>query len=339
MYPLDDRSRGPTVRIGHLAEALAGLVDVDLVDGDRGPRRLALARYVARHGLDGLDGMYVESSTALPSETDVAVMGLAARRTTVLTYVRDAYQLFDEYAVGASPKRRLARAAFRPAIRALRAASTALAFPTRGLAVAVLGAAGSRAPLLPPGAPAPASVHRSPTASRLLYVGAASLPAHGVDRLVAAVELARRDGSPVELDIVCRPGEGPPGAAPSWMRVHHRTGDGIEAMLGDVVATVIPRPRTAYNDLALPIKLFEFLAYGRPLIVTDCIEQADVVRGAGAGVVTGDSPAELAVAIGQVVAAPPDQLDAWSAAGHRAALDASWEHRARRVLELMGIAV
>lgn len=336
MYPLDDRSRGPTVRIGHLVDALAGLVDLDVVEGSRGRRRLALTRYVAGHGLSGLNGVYVESSTALPSEADVAFLALARLRTRVVTYVRDAYQLFDEYGTDASPRRRVSRIAFRPAIRALRAVSTQLAFPTRGLATAVLGTDGGRAPLLPPGAPAPVTVPRSRGACRLLYVGAANLPAHGVDRLVAAVEIARRDGASIELDVVCRPGEAAPIEPPAWMRVHHLAGTAIEALLPDVVASVIPRPRTAYNDLALPIKLFEFLSYGRPLIVTDCEEQAAVVREAGAGIVTGDSPGALAAAVVQLMAAAPDRLDSWSAAAHRAARQASWEHRARRILALLG---
>ncbi|MCC6618103.1 MAG: glycosyltransferase [Chloroflexi bacterium] len=336
MYPLAERSSGPTVRIGHLVEALGGLVDLDVIEGTRATRRGALVRYARSGRLRGLDGVYVESSTALPGETDIAFLGLARRHAPVLTYVRDAYQLFGAYARGQSPWRRLQRAAFRPAMRALGSVSTQLAFPTRGLAVAVLGQRGERAPLLPPGAPPAVDIPCVADADRLLYVGAASLPAHGVDRLLAAVAEARDGGSRIGLDIVCRAGEAPAGERPPWLSVHHLAGDEIHALLPRTVATVIPRPRTAYNDLALPIKLFEYLSYGRPLLVTDCLEQAEVVERAGAGVVSGDGPGQLAAAIGLIAAADVPQRERWEAGARRAAAEASWDLRARSILDILG---
>ena len=102
-----------------------------------------------------------------------------------------------------------------------------------------------------------------------------------------------------------------------------------------MVATVIPRPRGAYNDLAVPIKLYEYLSYGRPLLVTDCTEQARVVNQSGAGIVMADDPDAMASAIRRLVTAPAEDLDAWSAAAHDAARAASWEHRARQIVDLV----
>lgn len=337
MYPLAERSSGPTVRIGHLVDALGGLVDLDVIDGTRATRSRALVRYATSGRLRGLDGVYVESSTALPGATDIAFLGQARRYAPVLTYVRDAYQLFGAYARGRSPWRRLQRAAFRPAMRALDAVSTRLAFPTRGLAVAVLGTRGERAPLLPPGAPPAVDVPRAADADRLLYVGAANLPAHGVDRLLRGVAAAREGGTPIGLDIVCRPGEAPAGERPPWLAVHHLAGDEIHVLLQRTVATVIPRPRGPYNDLALPIKLFEYLSYGRPLLVTDCLEQARVVERAGAGVVSGDAPEQLATAIALVATAGATQRERWEAGARRAAAEASWDRRAEAILDVLGV--
>ena len=201
-------------------------------------------------------------------------MGLSrALGIPVLTYVRDAYQLFPEYYPRDTLKRRLGAAAFLPALRAMRAVSSKLAFPTAGLAKAVLGPDADSV-LLPPGAPPPIDVPRSPTANRILYVGDARLPAHGADRLIAAVDIARRSGVDLELDVVSREGQDLGKPHPPWLQVHRAKGAGIHALLPDIVATAIPRPRSPYNDLALPIKLFDYLSYGRPLLVTDCTEQA-----------------------------------------------------------------
>jgi hypothetical protein len=336
MYPLDRGVWGPISRITHLRDELLRIVDLDLVDGNRGRRRVALARYAASGRLRGLDGVYVESSTFLPAEADIAFLGLArALGIPVITYVRDAYQLFDDYGTGSGLRGWVGRALFRPAIRALRAVSTRLAFPTNGLARAVLGDSATDAVLLPPGAPAPFDVPMAPDARRLLFVGDARLPSQGADRLIRSVGVARDAGMAVELTVVCRPGQEPPGPRPAWLRIERAEGVGIAALLSGVVATVIPRPRNPYNDLALPIKLFDYLAYGRPLLVTDCVEQAAIVRDADCGVVTDDSVDALVAGIGELLAADDATRSRWSANAVRAAEHQSWGRRAARIVDLV----
>ncbi len=335
MYPLDQGMWGPTVRITHLRDELDRLVDLDVVSGYRGPRRAALARYTLSGRMRGLAGIYVESSSFLPAEADYAALALArALGIPVLTYIRDAYQLFEDYYRADTLRRRMGARAFLPAVRALGAVSTRLAFPTLGLARAVLGSGGHPL-LLPPGSPAPVEVTRERDARQLLFVGDARLPAQGADRLIEATGLARTNGVAVELTIVCRPGQEPPPPHPEWMRIVRAEGSAIVDLLPAVLATVIPRPRSPYNDLALPIKLFDYLSYGRPLLVTDCEEQARVVTSADAGIVSGDSARELAVAIGRLAAASAEELDAWSANARGAARAASWSGRASDIVSAL----
>jgi len=337
MYPLDRGSWGPTVRIGHLRDELSRLGALDVIAGYRDARRLAILRYAFAGRLRGLDGIYVESSTFLPAEADLALLALArALGIPVLTYVRDAYQLFDEYYPQDSLRHRFGRATFRPVLMALRAASTLMAFPTAGLASTILGDEADWV-LLPPGSPPPIVVPRNPTANQLLFVGDARLPVHGADRLMAAVELSRANGTEIELTIVARPGQEPPGSHPDWLHVRRAEGRQIHDLLSDVVATVIPRPRTVYNDLALPIKLYEYLAYGRPLLVTDCTEQARVVSAAAAGVVVAHQVDTLAAGLTRIVSAPEDEQAAWSENARVAAGAASWRTRAAKIHAALGI--
>lgn len=335
MYPLDEGLSGPTVRISHLRDELAKLVELDVIAGYRGARRVELARYAFRRRLRGLRGIYVESSTFLPAEADVAFLGLArALGIPVLTYIRDAYQLFDEYYRADTPRRWVGKHAFLPFVRALGAVSSRLAFPTVGLAAAV-GRDASAVTILPPGSPRPVERSRSPDANQLLYVGDARWPAQGVDRLVQAVGRVRDGGAAVELTVVSGPGQAPPAPHPKWLHLRRAAGLRIRRLLPGVVATVIPRPRGPYNDLALPIKLFEYLAYGRPVLVTDCIEQARVVREADCGLVVGDSVEELADGVTRVLQAPADVLDRWSNNAIAAARRASWATRAERIVAML----
>ena len=277
----------------------------------------------------------MENSSTLPSETDLAFLALArGLGIPVVTYVRDAQYLFEEYYAATSLRRRLARALFLPAIRLLRAVSSSTGYPSRGLAAAV------RDPrpeplLLPPGSPPVVEVPRRSDARSLLFVGGMRYAAHGLDLLVGAVERVRSAGHDVGVVCVSRPGEEPPLPRPDWMRVERAEGEEIHRLLPEVIATIQPRVCTPYNDLAVPIKVMEYLSYGRPLVVTDCAEQARIVREADAGIVAADRPEALADAILRVVTPDPAQLDAWSRNAAGAARAAAWSVRADRILEVL----
>lgn len=335
MYPLDQGSWGPTVRISHLRDELARLVELDLVAGYRAARRGALAGYAFRGRLRGLAGIYVENSSTLPSETDIAFLALArALGIPVLAYVRDAQYLFDEYYPATTLKRRLARALFLPAIRLLRGVATRTGYPSRGLAAAVRERS-SEPLLLPPGSPPPVSVARNADARSLLFVGGMRYAAHGLDLLVGSVERVRAAGHDLRVICVSRPGEEPPEPRPEWLRVVHASGAEIHALLPEVIATIQPRLRSPYNDLAVPIKVMEYLSYGRPLVVTDCVEQARIVREADAGIVTGDTVDDMAAGLERLLAADAAELDRWSANAAEAARRSSWAARAQEIVALI----
>ncbi|TME31966.1 MAG: hypothetical protein E6I62_06510, partial [Chloroflexi bacterium] len=250
------------MRITHLREELAAMVRLDVIAGYRQARRAQALGYAFSGRLRGIEGIYVEAASSLPAETDVAFLAMARMLgIPVLTYFRDAYQLFPEDYPTDSLKRRLSRRAFRPAVQALAGVSSKVAAPTQGLAQVLFG---DRADvvLLPPGAPAPVDLPTDVGASSLLFVGAARGAGQGAPALIEAVGLARASGTSVDLTIVCRPGEEPDGELPPWVSIERAEGPGIHRLLPMAVATVIPRPRTRYNDLALPVKLFDYLSYG-----------------------------------------------------------------------------
>ena len=340
MYPLDRGLWGATSRITQVRDALAGRVNLDVVSGTRGRRSWALARYVAGGRLRGLAGIYVETSTSLPGPVDLAFLATArARGVPVLTYLRDAQQVFAEYYRVSSPKRWLSRALFLPAVRALMRVSSRVAFPSRGLARAILGeaSAAEAALLLPPGARIADAPPVDPSARRLLFVGALRYPAHGGDILLEAMRLARQRGHDVRLVAVTRPGDEVAAPSEEWLETVRAEGNEIDRLLPEILASVTPRRRTPYNDLAVPIKVLEYLGYARPLIVTDTTETAAIVRGADCGIVVPDSAEGLADGITAVVTADPERIRSWGAAARRAAADNSWDARARRILELLGV--
>lgn len=340
MYRLEAGGTGPTVRIAEMRRALARRASLDLISGARLVRAGEILRYLVAGRLRGLDGIYVESSTSLPGPADLLLLWWARRkRIPVVTYIRDAYQLFPEYYPLTSLARRVSRRAFLPMAHQLARSSSVVAFPSRGLARVVLGE-GERAEaaaLLPPGAPSMDPAPIDPGARGILYVGSLAHAPSGGDLLVEAFALARMRAGDLALLCVVPPGQAPSSPAGSAIEVIHATGAEVTALLPRVLATVIPRRHTAYNDLALPIKLFEYLAYRRPIIVTDTAETAALVRSAGCGLVVDDTAEALADAMVTVAEASGEQRTAWGEAAGRAAAANTWDARVARVLELLGV--
>jgi glycosyltransferase involved in cell wall biosynthesis len=340
MYRLDVGETGPIVRIEQVRKALARRISLDLVSGARAGRAWAMLRYSLSGGLRGLSGVYVESSSSLPGPADLLFLALArALGVPVVTYIRDAYQLFPEYYPAHSLRRRLSRAAFRPVFRSIARLSSTVAFPSRGLATAVLGEGwGKSAALLPPGARLLEVSALDPGALGFLYVGSLAHQASGGDLLVEAMGRARLRGHDLRLICVTPEGQGPSKPHPEWLEIVHGGEREILALLPRVLATVSPRPRSPYNDLAVPIKVLDYLGYCRPLVVADVAETAAIVRAAGCGVVAPATAGGLADGIVAMAEAPPAQLKLWAEAARRAAMANSWDDRAGMILELLGVA-
>ena len=51
----------------------------------------------------------------------------------------------------------------------------------------------------------------------------------------------------------------------------------------------------------MPVKLFEYLSYGLPIVATDCTEMADFVRRNRTGIVVQDNPLSLAEGVLRIV--------------------------------------
>jgi len=340
MYRLEAKPSGPLVRIGAVRAALSALVALDVISGTRAPRAWSVLRYALGGRLRRLAGIYVESSTSLPGPADLLFLALArAVGVPVVTYVRDAYQLFPDYYPITSWRRRVSRGLFLPAFRTLARLSSVVAVPSRGLAQALFGDGerASAAALLPPGARLPAVPPLDPTATAVLYVGSLAHGPSGGELLFDAMALARERAPELMLLCVAPSGHEPRPPHPAWLEFVRGGDDEIVQLLPRVRATVTPRARSPYNDLAVPIKVMEYLGYGRPLLVTDATETAAIVAEAGCGLVVPATVQGLADGLVAVAEAPAAQLEQWGKAARRAAEARSWDRTAERILDLLGV--
>lgn len=94
-------------------------------------------------------------------------------------------------------------------------------------------------------------------------------------------------------------------AAEPWIELGTIDHAGLAGALALATVLVVPHPANGYMDVAVPVKLLDSMAAGRPVVVTPRTETRRIVEAAGAGVVAaGDEPGALAAAIGPLLADP-----------------------------------
>jgi glycosyltransferase involved in cell wall biosynthesis len=125
---------------------------------------------------------------------------------------------------------------------------------------------------------------------------------------------------------------------PSWVHMHVAGRADLPHLLREARLCVIPRPITAYTNIVVPVKMWDYLSFGKPIVATGTHETGAVLRESGAAIVTGDSPEALADGM---VALLLDKARAEDLARRARTVaeshDATWDARASTVLVALGI--
>jgi glycosyltransferase involved in cell wall biosynthesis len=112
----------------------------------------------------------------------------------------------------------------------------------------------------------------------------------------------------------------------AWVEIVEVPYPDLAAFLAGARVVALPHPAHRYWDAILPIKLFDGMASGRPLVTTPRTETANLLLREGAGLVAGgDRPEDLAQALRAVLA--DDRLAADLGARGRAAAVARYDWR------------
>lgn len=146
-----------------------------------------------------------------------------------------------------------------------------------------------------------------PSEPAVAFVSGAA-PRRGIEELIAAVRIARRRVTGARLDLWLAATEEASRAyleglrtslaAEPWVRIDQTPYGELGVQLSRATVLCIPTPGHPYWDSVAPVKLFDYMAAGRPIVTTPRSETASIVRGAEAGLVsTGDEPEALAAPI------------------------------------------
>jgi glycosyltransferase involved in cell wall biosynthesis len=333
MYDAADLDSAPKVRIAMMAAALARRAPLEQIAGGRRERMAASFRWLVGGGWRRVGAVYVESSTSTASPVDLAFFGLMrALGRPVGVYFRDAYQLHRDLFPTVRARQRLADLVWRFTHPMLKRVASERFAPSAGLA-RILGL--KAAILLPPGTD-PSLPFLGPGSEPLIAAIVSPSKTTGFDLLRSAVEQVRETRPAVRLRIISR--VVPSAPIPVWMELMSGSRPSLPQLLEPASVCVIPLPLTRYTHLAVPVRLTDYLSLGKPIVSTDSDETRGYLGASGAALLSADTPADLAQAIGRVLddGALADRL-ARRARAFAEAPENTWDARARTTLRTLGL--
>ncbi len=164
----------------------------------------------------------------------------------------------------------------------------------------------------------------------ILYTGGYA-PMRGLDILVEAFSLLREKRKDILLRIVSP-------NIPYELQVNGVTIEtnkfyvDMPRVYSESYLCAVPHKRNPYMEAALPIKLFDAMAAGRPVIVTNCYEMARLVEREKCGLVAEDNAGSLAQAI-DILLSDRSLSEEMGEKGREAVEKRhSWHHRAQTVI-------
>lgn len=295
MYDPAGLDSAPKVRIAMMGAALERTAAVEQIQGGRTTRARAAWAWLRSGGIGRVDAVYVESSTSTATPFDLGLLAWARLRgRPVGVYFRDAYQLHRDLFPVRRFRQRVADLVWRLTMPLLRRLATVRFVPSTGLAE-VLGL--GDAVLLPPGTdPTEPDLGVAPT--HLVAAILAPTRAAGFEILRAAVEDIRLEFPDTRLRLITS--VAPSGALPDWIELIPGGRPVLAGLLEAARVCVIPLPRTRYTDLAVPVRLADLVAFGKPIIVTDTTAVRAYLGSSGAAMLVLDTADAISAAIGRI---------------------------------------
>ena len=334
MYDVSGLNSAPKVQINFISAALARQTHLETISGGRLGRATASLRWLAGGGVHRVGAVYVEAPSASVMPTDLAFMALMRLlRRPVGVYFRDAYQLFRDIYPRRYRRQIVTDLIWRVTMPMTRGLATQHFVPSQGLAEVMH----LRHPvLLPPGTEPGTPDLGAGREPLVAYVGGNGW-ADGFDALIEAMAIVRTTVPSARLLAVTAP-LSPERLTqlPDWVQIRQAGRAELPALLKDARLCVIPRPITEYTNLAVPLKLWDYLSMGKPVVATNATETAKILSASGGGIVTPDTAEGLAAGLSKLLL--DEKLATEMAVRARAfacSPDSTWDARAARILEVM----
>lgn len=271
------------------------------------------------------------------------LLGIRRLGIPIGIYYRDAYWKFKDYFHFKGLKRIELLFRYQLDMFLFSRTASVMFFPTNSL-LKIIKFTNSKIVLPPAGEHSPIK-REFKLPLKAVYVGGITYR-YGIKIMLQALALVNRDKLRFNLELVCRkrefevlPKDIQRMAQVPWIKVSHVSGDTLKEVYSRSHIALIPLIKDSYNDLAFPVKLFEYLSFGLPIVATNCNEMSNFIEANECGIVCKDDGQSLANAL-NLLSNDIDKLKQLSCQAERTITNGNlWEDRVKlvaRVLEGLG---
>lgn len=269
--------------------------EVLLINGNNHDRRKKFQEYKNANELDDIDYCYIEPSTYPCHPLDFQMfVHLKTKKIPIGLFYRDMYHKFPELFNYTGIKNAILQFRYDIDWQFYKRISKVIFFPSATMANYFKF---NNKVSLPPAGDL-IDVDRKKIKNSVIYVGGISKE-FGTDILLEALDKVNAV-RPIKLILVCRTYNAElfdQYSNSEWLEIKHLSGDDLKNEYNNSDMAIIPRPITKYNDLAVPIKLFEYLSYGMPVVSTKTFETTKVIEDNKVGITVEGNSEDLAKSI------------------------------------------
>jgi len=289
-YSLDSIKSGPKVRINALSLAFKQSCKLIFINGTATQRIKKYFKIIFNNKLQIVDNIYIEPSTSTAWPGDLLfLLYLKYKKVNISIYIRDAYPKFPDFWKELNFYQYPLYWGWFISIWFYLKIADISYYPTSTLMCLFNH---KNADLLPPGCNSLIN-NFSIESKSILYAGSISRR-YGIEVLVDMMRKLRENDEMYQLTLVTTSIVNSAIFEELGIKVSQKSLS--ETMKGEdkYFISIIPRIKNDYNDLALPIKLFDYMSYGLPVIASDCEEQQSFIRNNDVGYVCNCSPIDFA---------------------------------------------
>lgn len=269
---------------------------VYLISGNVKQRRMKFLEFKSKKCFNDIDYCYIEPSTYPCHPLDyLMLLYLKTKSKPIGLFYRDMYHKFPDLFKKTGIKKTELLLRYKIDWFIYKIISNTIFFPSYSMAKYFNF---KNKAALPPGGEK-MDVRRNRLYYNVIYVGGISR-SFGSEILLAALKTVNETYRRINLILVCRECDKhllKEYSNEEWLCVEHGSGKELKDLYSRSDFAIIPRERNEYNDFAVPVKLFEYISYGMPIVTTNCFETAQFVQENNIGIVVNDKAQDLSDAI------------------------------------------
>ncbi len=342
MYPIDKLKSAPPIRIYNLYINLKELHPVILLSGRRIIRKIEILKFLISGKIRNIKLLYVEPSNVYASEMDILLIFLCKiLRIPIFTFMRDIYHLYPnaypvEKRIGIKwLKLKILKLLAKYSSKVYQRFSNILYFPAKPMYKYYKH---SCKKLLPPG-----GVIRNLTVSENLPFSKIIFFAGGADRwygleiLVEAMKIVYNKYNDAKLYLSLNQEynkfdtnnlKGAP-----FVKIFDVSTNQIAQIMKNVYLCVATYKMNDYQSITLGLKIFDYMSYKKPILITNCPGPRQIIEETNAGIVVNDDIESIANGIIYLIENRFEANEMATNAYNAIKSKHSWKDRANQILK------